>query len=86
MEKLSVGRIVHVQTDTVSSGKCRPTIVVAMIAPDHGLFNGVMFLDGRNDDPVAGHLNRWVTSVPHRDSSERREQFIDWHWHTECPE
>lgn len=85
MEELSVGRIVHIQTHSLPSVECRPAIVVSMISTDHGMFNGVMWLDGKNDDPITGHLNRWVTSVSHRSHrSEQAEQYIDWHWPSEC--
>lgn len=84
---VTIGRIVHVQTHDMDNGTCKPAMVVRVWSPE--TFNGVMFLDGTNDDRSAGRLTRWVTSVGHRTAGTEpgsTDQYQDWHWPNECPD
>lgn len=85
---VSIGRIVHVNANDIANGECRPAMVVKVWSPDN--FNGIVYLDGSNDDRTAGKLNKWVTSVAHRHPDDFHSRYeggyIDWHWHDECIE
>ncbi|MDO8690882.1 MAG: hypothetical protein Q7R39_12875 [Dehalococcoidia bacterium] len=87
MRKLTVGRIVHMR---IADGECRPVMVVHPWSDN--CFNGVLFLDGTNDDrysipqrTVPSALTVWVTSI----TEEAVRGLVSttlWHWPEGMPE
>lgn len=72
---VTVGRQVHyVLKSGPSKGEPRPATIVR--AWSHLLVNLVVAIDGTNDDPIAGRLHLWETSVAWSPDNSPGT----WHW------
>ncbi|MDB5094462.1 MAG: hypothetical protein JWO85_2563 [Candidatus Eremiobacteraeota bacterium] len=72
----TVGRIVHF---VLPDGQVRPAIIVRVWSPE--MVNLRVFLDGTNDAPDGGYLQReWATSVHYREYAVGNYAPGTWFW------